>query len=76
MNWQSDEITLPPSGTRRWTWTKKSALINAIILGQITELEAVYRYPDMSLGELDEWRALFVGHGATALKVTRLRSYR
>ena len=69
------ETELPPPNTRRWTFRRKGALLEAIRRGVITAEEARERY-GLSVEELDAWQREFERHGLYGLRVTRLQHYR
>lgn len=69
------ESELPPRNTRRWTFRRKAALLEAIRRGAITAEEARERYA-LSVEELHAWQRAFARHGLYGLRVTRLQVYR
>ena len=72
---QQSETELPPPNTRRWTFRRKAAVLEAIHTGAITAEEARERYA-LSVEELDAWESDFERHGLYGLGTTRLQIYR
>lgn len=66
---------LPPSETRRWVASRKSAVVKGIAYGLISEDEAMTLY-GLSQEELKEWRTALKIHGEAALRATALQKYR
>lgn len=69
------ETELPPPDTRRWTFRRKAALVEAIRKGALTAEEVRERY-GLSVEELHAWLRDFERHGLYGLRVTRLKVYR
>jgi len=69
------EIVLPPADTKRWSPSRKAAVVAAARAGLISREEACARYV-MSDEELAEWERAFDQNGVPGLRTTRLQSYR
>jgi hypothetical protein len=69
------EIVLPPADTKRWSPSRKAAVVAATRTGLISREEACARYV-MSDEELAEWEHAFDHNGVPGLRTTRLQSYR
>ena len=69
------EIVLPPADTKRWSPSRKAAVVAAARAGLISREEACARYV-MSDEELTEWERAFDQNGVPGLRTTRLQSYR
>jgi hypothetical protein len=72
---QQSETELPPPNTRRWTFRRKAAVLDAIRRGALTAEEARARYA-LSAEELLAWQRDFEQHGLYGLRTTRLQVYR
>lgn len=68
-------IVLPPADTKRWSPSRKAAVIAAARAGVITREEACARYM-MSAEELMGWELAFDQNGIPGLRTTRLQAYR
>ncbi|QDL92250.1 DUF1153 domain-containing protein [Paroceanicella profunda] len=66
---------LPPADTKRWVARRKAAVVAAVNGGLITAEEACRRYA-LSMEELDAWRDAVARHGARALRVTTMQTFR
>lgn len=66
---------LPPADTRRWVASRKAVVVQAVIHGLISEVEARDRYA-LSEEEFALWRQAVEKHGEKALKVTAIQKYR
>lgn len=66
---------LPPADTKRWSPSRKAAVVTAARAGLITREEARTRYL-LSAEELAEWERAFDRNGVAGLRTTRLQSYR
>ncbi|HEU0223562.1 MAG TPA: DUF1153 domain-containing protein [Paracoccaceae bacterium] len=66
---------LPPADTKRWVARRKAAVVAAVNGGLISAEEACRRY-SLSMEELDSWRQAVAKHGARALRVTAMQSFR
>jgi Protein of unknown function (DUF1153) len=69
------DIELPPSDTKRWSPSRKAAVIAAARAGLISREEACARYM-MSDEELVAWERDFDQNGIPGLRTTRLQCYR
>jgi Protein of unknown function (DUF1153) len=69
------EILLPPADTKRWSPSRKAAVVAAARAGLISREEACTRYM-MSDEELAEWERAYDQNGVPGLRTTRLQSYR
>ena len=69
------ESELPPTRTRRWTFRRKAALLQALRSGIITFEQACDQYA-LSIEELRAWERDFERHGLYALRATRVQLYR
>jgi transposase-like protein len=72
---QQSETELPPPNTRRWTFRREAAVLEAIRRGALTAEQARERY-GLSAEELDAWHRDFERHGLYGLRATRLQIYR
>jgi hypothetical protein len=72
---EQSETELPPQNTRRWTFRRKAAVLEAIRRGALTAEEARARYA-LSVEELRAWERDFERHGLYGLRTTRLQVYR
>lgn len=66
---------LPPEDTTRWVASRKAAVVKAVDVGALTEIEVCERY-DLSEEELAIWRESLALHGKNALLVTKLQHFR
>lgn len=66
---------LPEASTRRWVASRKACVVAAVEHGLITSSEAQELY-QLSVEELNSWRAAVADHGVKALRATSLQSYR
>jgi hypothetical protein len=69
------EITLPPVDTKRWSPSRKAAVVAAARAGLISRDEACARYM-MSNEELVAWERAYDQNGVPGLRTTRLQCYR
>jgi hypothetical protein len=69
------ESELPPTRTRRWTFRRKAALLQALRSGVITFEQACDQYA-LSIEELRAWERDFERHGLYGLRATRVQLYR
>jgi hypothetical protein len=69
------DMVLPPADTKRWSPSRKAAVIAAARAGLISREEARARYM-LSDEELAEWERAFDRDGVPGLRTTRLQSYR
>jgi hypothetical protein len=69
------EIVLPPADTKRWSPSRKAAVVAAARAGVISREEACARYM-MSDEELAEWEHAYDKNGVPGLRTTRLQTYR
>jgi hypothetical protein len=69
------EIVLPPADTKRWSPSRKAAVMAAARAGLISREEVCARYA-MSDEEFTEWERAFDQNGVPGLRTTRLQSYR
>jgi hypothetical protein len=69
------EITLPPADTKRWSPSRKAAVVAAARAGLISRDEVCARYM-MSHEELVAWEQAYDQNGVPGLRTTRLQSYR
>ena len=69
------ESELPPTHTRRWTFRRKAALLQALRSGTITFEQACDLYA-LSIEELRAWERDFERHGLYGLRATRVQLYR
>ena len=66
---------LPDPQTRRWVASRKAAVVRGVDSGLLTRAEALGRY-SLTEEELDGWMTAVARHGETALKATRVQSFR
>ena len=69
------EITLPPADTKRWSPSRKAAVVAAARAGLISRDEVCARYM-MSDEELAAWETAYDQNGVPGLRTTRLQCYR
>ena len=69
------ESELPPTRTRRWTFRRKAALLQALRSGTITFEQACDQYA-LSIEELRAWERDFERHGLYGLRATRVQLHR
>ncbi len=69
------DIELPPSDTKRWSPSRKAAVIAAERAGIISREEACARYM-ISEEEFVAWERAFDQNGVPGLRTTRLQCYR
>ncbi|HEY2539611.1 MAG TPA: DUF1153 domain-containing protein [Stellaceae bacterium] len=67
--------TLPPPDTKRWSPSRKAAVIAAARAGLISRQEICARYM-MSDEELVAWERAYDQNGVPGLRTTRLQAYR
>jgi hypothetical protein len=72
---QDPHPTLPPADTKRWSPSRKAAVIAAARAGLISRQEICARYM-MSDEELVAWEHAYDQNGVPGLRTTRLQSYR
>lgn len=70
-----DAIDLPPVDTKRWSPSRKAAVVAAARAGLISREEARARYM-LSDEELVAWERDFDENGIPGLRTTRLQCYR
>ncbi len=68
-------VELPPADTKRWSPSRKAAVVAAARSGLISREEACARYM-MSDEELVAWERDLDQNGVAGLRTTRLQSYR
>jgi Protein of unknown function (DUF1153) len=66
---------LPPADTKRWSPSRKAAVVTAARAGLISREEACARYM-LSDEELVAWERALDQNGVPGLRSTRLQSYR
>jgi hypothetical protein len=71
----SPDLALPPADTKRWSPSRKAAVIAATRTGIISREEVCTRYM-MSDEELVAWERAFDQNGVPGLRTTRLQCYR
>jgi Protein of unknown function (DUF1153) len=69
------ESALPPADTKRWSPSRKAAVVAAARAGLISREEICARYM-MSDEELVAWELAFDQNGVPGLRTTRLQCYR
>jgi hypothetical protein len=69
------DIALPPADTKRWSPSRKAAVVAAARLGLISREEACARYM-LSAEELASWEKALDQNGVPGLRTTRQQSYR
>jgi Protein of unknown function (DUF1153) len=69
------DIVLPPADTKRWSPSRKAAVVAATRAGLITREEACERYM-LSNEELGAWERALEQNGVPGLRSTRLQCYR
>jgi hypothetical protein len=69
------DITLPPADTKRWSPSRKAAVVAAARAGLISRDEVCMRYM-MSDEELVAWERAYDQNGVPGLRTTRLQCYR
>lgn len=69
------DMALPPPDTKRWSPSRKAAVIAASRAGLLSREEARIRYM-LSEEEFAEWERAFDCNGVPGLRTTRLQSYR
>jgi hypothetical protein len=69
------EVVLPPVDTKRWSPSRKAAIVAAIRAVLITREEACKRYL-LSEEELLSWERSLDQNGVPGLRTTRLQCYR
>ncbi len=67
------DIVLPPADTKRWSPSRKAAVVAAARAGLISREEACARYM-LSDEELVAWERAFDQNGVPGLRSTRLQS--
>jgi transposase-like protein len=67
-------IELPGENVRRWTASRKAAVVNAVNVGEVTREEICRRY-QISLDEFLSWQRDYESHGLPGLRSTRLQIY-
>jgi transposase-like protein len=68
-------IELPAENTRRWTASRKAAVVSAVNVGEVTREEICRRY-QISLEEFLSWQRDYESHGQPGLRSTRQQLYR
>lgn len=68
-------IDLPPADTKRWSPSRKAAVVAAARAGLISREEACARYL-LSDEELVSWEKALDRNGVPGLRTTRQQSYR
>jgi transposase-like protein len=66
---------LPPADTKRWSPSRKAAVVAAARTGLISRQEVCARYM-MSDEELVAWERAYDQNGVPGLRTTRLQAYR
>jgi len=74
MDIPDSDADLPPADTRRWVPRRKAEVVAAVDEGVLTASQACERY-ELSMEELESWRAMAHRHGLKGLRVTRLQKY-
>jgi hypothetical protein len=69
------DIVLPPADTKRWSPSRKAAVVAAARAGLISREEACARYM-LSDEELIAWERALDQNGVPGLRSTRLQCYR
>lgn len=69
------DIVLPPADTKRWSPSRKAAVVAATRAGLISREEACARYL-LSDEELGAWERALEQNGVPGLRSTRLQCYR
>jgi hypothetical protein len=69
------DIMLPPADTKRWSPSRKAAVVAATRAGLISRDEVCARYM-MSDEELVAWERAYDQNGVPGLRTTRLQCYR
>jgi Protein of unknown function (DUF1153) len=69
------DLVLPPADTKRWSPSRKAAIVAAIRAGVISREEASERYL-LSEEELTSWERALDQNGVPGLRTTRLQCYR
>jgi Protein of unknown function (DUF1153) len=69
------DIALPPADTKRWSPSRKAAVVAAARAGLISREEACARYM-LSDEELVAWERALDQNGVPGLRSTRLQAYR
>jgi DNA-binding winged helix-turn-helix (wHTH) protein len=59
----------------RWVALRKAAVVAALKSKQVSELEVLAHYPDMTPAELHSWIELFILYGLNGLRATRTERY-
>jgi uncharacterized protein DUF1153 len=65
------EIELPPQNTRRWTFRRKAAVLQALRNGVLTLQQAVERYA-LTVEEIRAWERAFEREGVYGLRALRV----
>ena len=68
-------IALPPADTKRWSPSRKAAVVAAARVGLISREEACARYM-LSAEELASWEKALDQNGVPGLRTTRQQIYR
>ena len=66
---------LPPGNTVRWVASRKAMVIKAVASGLISKEFAFQKY-SISVEEFESWCSAAREHGVSALKTTKLKSFR
>ncbi len=69
------ELVLPAPDTKRWSPSRKAAVLAATRAGLISREEACARYL-LSAEELEAWEKAFDRNGVPGLRTTRQQQYR
>ncbi|HUC08883.1 MAG TPA: DUF1153 domain-containing protein [Stellaceae bacterium] len=69
------DFVLPPADTKRWSPSRKAAVVAAARGGLISREEVCSRYM-MSIEELAAWERAYDQNGVPGLRTTRLQCYR
>ena len=69
------DLILPPTDIKRWSPSRKAAIVAATRAGVISREEACARYL-LSEEELTAWERALDQNGVPGLRTTRLQSYR
>ena len=68
---QRSETELPPRNTRRWTFRRKAAVLQALRNGVLTPEQAVERYA-LTVEEIRAWERAFERDGVYGLRALRV----
>jgi hypothetical protein len=68
-------LDLPPPSIKRWTPTRKLAVIRAVQTGSLSVEEVLNRWPDLSVEELASWQQRLAAFGVRGLRTVHLQTY-